>query len=122
MQLGLMLTDETLLFGEHLALQSAVDDCWWVANCGPAMAGQKLSWIVYGTLLGSSTTPPETTGHERTSWMARIPQQFRLKAESLMQLKAARQPDNLVCRQSLSLRAVPTHSCGVTRRGSTSRS
>ena len=85
-------------------------------------SGKKLSWIVYGTLPGSSTTPPETTGQERASWMARIPQQFRMDAESLMQLQAARQPDELVCRQSLTLRAVPTLSCGVTRTGSTSRS
>ena len=34
-------------------------------------------------------------GQERASRMARTPQQFRLEAESVMQLQAARQPDEI---------------------------
>ena len=61
MQLGLKPTDETLLCGEHLALQSAVDD--FSVGCILGVGGRaELSWIVCGTLQESCTTPPEKTG------------------------------------------------------------
>ena len=59
MQLGLKLTEETLLCGEYLALQSAVDDFSVGCKLGPFDGRAKLSWIVCGTLHQPSTTPPE---------------------------------------------------------------
>ena len=66
MQLGLKLTDETLLCDEHLARQSSVDD--FSVGCIQGVDGRaELSWIVCGTLQESSATSPETTGQERAS-------------------------------------------------------